>query len=278
MSSGLRVSDLFLYPLKSGGGVPVTSAALDPLGVSGDRRWMVVDANQRFLSQRELPEMALLRASLNGGGITLGFPGHDPLHVDAPSSTAARVPVTVWDDTFEALSAAPDASAWMSRVLGTACTIVYCPPETERRVDPDYASDDERVSFADGFPLLVIGQASLDDLNTRLEQRGQSAVPMNRFRPNIVIAGGEPFAEDGWKRILIGDGPDAIPLDIVKPCARCSTVPVDQATGVRGKEPLAILATFRRRGKHVYFGQNALHRALGTIRRGDAVRVVESAG
>lgn len=278
MRSGLHVSDLYLYPLKSGGGVPIPAAVLDSLGVSGDRRWMVVDADRRFLTQRELPEMALLRASLNGSGVTISFPGHDPIQVTPPSSGAPRLAVTVWDDTFAAPSAAPEASAWMSRVLGRACTLMHCPPETERPVDPDYASDGERVSFADGFPLLVIGQASLDDLNTRLEQRGEPAVPMNRFRPNVVIAGGEPFAEDGWKRIVIGDGPDAIPLDIVKPCARCSTVPVDQATGIRGKEPLAILATFRRRGTKVHFGQNALHRALGTIRRGDPVRVVESAG
>lgn len=274
MSSELRVSDLSIYPLKSGGGVPVTAATLDALGVAGDRRWMVVDADRRFVSQRERPEMALLRASMNGADLTIAFPGHESIHVATPSSSAPRMVVTVWDDTFEAPLAAREASAWMSRVLGTECWLVYCPPDVERHVDPDYATLDERVSFADGFPLLVIGQASLDDLNARLEQAGQSAVPMNRFRPNIVIAGGEPFAEDGWTRIVIGDGPEAIPLDIVKPCARCSTVPVDQATGVRGKEPLAILATFRRRGTKVYFGQNALHRALGTIRRGDAVRVV----
>jgi uncharacterized protein YcbX len=275
MSSGLRVSDLYIYPLKSAAGTSVASATLDRLGFAGDRRWMVVDARRRFLSQREQSSMALLRPAITSAGLELTFPGLDPLVVTTPTDDAPRTTVTVWDDTCEARQSGDEASAWISRALGVDCLLVHCPPGFQRAVDRTYASRNEHVSFADAFPLLVIGQGSLDDLNTRLETAGKEAVPMNRFRPNIVIEGGEPFAEDEWRRVRIGEGADAVELDLVKPCARCAIVPVDQATGVRGKEPLALLSSFRRRDSKVYFGQNALHRTLGTIRAGAPVTLVE---
>lgn len=272
MPSPLRISDLYIYPLKSGAGHRVDTAPLDALGFAGDRRWMVVDPNGRFLSQREIPEMALLRPELSETGLTITYPGSDAVHVRTPDA-AARCTVTVWNDTCEARRADPAANAWVTRVLGVECELAYGAADLQRLVDRTYASGDERVSFADAFPLLVIGQASLDDLNLRLAHQGSAAVPMNRFRPNIVVEGAEAFAEDSWQRLRIGDETAPVEIEIVKPCARCAIVPVDQATGVRGKEPLALLSTYRRRDAKVHFGQNALLRTLGTIHVGDSVRL-----
>ena len=270
----LCVSDLYIYPVKSGAGIRVPSATLDPIGIVGDRRWMVVDRDHRFLSQREIPRLALLRAELIDGGIRLEAPGVEACDVATPPLDHARVSVTVWDDTFDALPVQDDADTWASHFLGVQSRLIYCPPDVQRPVDPEYALNQEQVSFADGFPLLVAGQASLDDVNRRLEARGVAPVPMNRFRPNLVIAGSEPFAEDTWRRIRIGRGAAAVEIDIVKPCARCSTVPVDQATGIRGKEPLTTLASYRQRNGKVYFGQNAIHTASGVLQVGDQVEIV----
>lgn len=291
--SGLFVRDLYLYPLKSAAGIRLETAALDTFGIAGDRRWMLIDAGGRFLSQREQSRMALLRVSLPGaGGLAIDAPGMPTLAVDTPAAEAgaARLPVTVWDDACEALDAGDEAARWATAFLGEPCRLVYAPDDMVRPVDRTYASGDERVGFSDGFPLLLIGQGSLDDVNARLVAKGEAAVPMNRFRPNVVIEGGAPFAEDGWRRLAIGTGVDGgadqsaapaasdaanvILLDIVKPCARCSIIPVDQATGVRGKEPLATLATYRKRDGKVFFGQNVLHRGLGVLRAGAPVTLV----
>lgn len=274
MPSNLAIGQLFVHPLKSGAPVRVTEAPLDRLGLAGDRRWMVVDREGRFVSQREISRMALLKTRLDGTDLVVDLPGLETLHVATPAPEAERRPVTVWDDTFDAVKVDGAAAAWMSRALGSDCRLAYCPLDTRRWVDPTYATGGENVSFADGFPLLVIGQGSLDDLNARLASRGQAPVPMNRFRPNIVIEGAAPFAEDGWRRLRLGDGAEAVEIDIVKPCARCSIVPVDQATGIRGKEPLTTLNTFRTRNGKVYFGQNALHRTIGTLRTGAPVQVL----
>lgn len=276
-SSSLRVRDLYLYPLKSAAGIRLDEAALDAFGLAGDRRWMLVDATGRFLSQREQSRMALLQVSpAPGTGLVVRAPDMPPLTVPVPTVAAGapRVEVTVWDDRCEALDAGDEAARWASAFLGEPCRLVYSPDGMVRLVDRAYASGDEVTAFSDGFPLLLIGQGSLDDLNQRLVDRGEAAVPMNRFRPNIVIEGAPAFAEDIWRRLAIGVGDAAIHLDIVKPCARCAILPVDQATGVRGKEPLAMLSTYRRRDGKVFFGQNVLHRALGRLRVGDPVVVV----
>lgn len=272
----LYIRDLYIYPLKSGAGHRVPSLTLDPLGAVGDRRWMVVDRDHRFLTQRELSQMALIHAERTDEGLALTAPDMPRLSVTTPDAETPRVMATLWDDVFAATPAGGDvATTWLTQLLGVDARLMYCPPDVQRPVDPTYAFAQERVSFADGFPLLVIGQGSLDDLNTRLEAADRPAVPMNRFRPNLVIGGSAPFAEDNWQRLRIGTGDTAIDIDIVKPCARCSIIPVDQATGIRGKEPLALLSTYRRRDKKVYFGQNALHRSLGTIHEGAAVALVE---
>lgn len=271
----LRVRDLYLYPLKSAAGIRLDEARLDAFGLAGDRRWMVVDGRGRFLSQREQPRMALLRVSA-GPALIVSAPDMPPLIVPVPAMAggAARVEVTVWDDCCQGIDAGDEAAGWLTMFIGEPCRLVYSPDDMVRPVDPAYAQPGDVTGFSDGFPLLLIGQGSLDDLNERLVAKGAAAVPMNRFRPNIVIEGAAPFAEDGWRRLAVGVADDVVHLDLVKPCARCSIVPVDQATGVRGKEPLTTLATYRRRDGNVFFGQNVLHRALGLLRVGDPVVIV----
>lgn len=273
----LRVRDLYVYPLKSAAGIRLDEARLDAFGLAGDRRWMVVDARGRFLSQREQPRMALLRVSA-GPSLIVSAPDMPALIVPVPAMVggAARVEVTVWHDCCQGIDAGDEAASWLTMFIGEPCRLVYSPDDMVRPVDPTYAQPGDVTGFSDGFPLLLIGQGSLDDLNERLATKGAAAVPMNRFRPNIVIEGAAPFAEDGWRRLAVGVADGVVHLDIVKPCARCSIVPVDQATGVRGTEPLTTLATYRRRDGKVFFGQNVLHRARGLLRVGDPVGIVSS--
>lgn len=262
----VEVAALFVYPIKSCAGMSVSSVTLDRRGVVGDRRFMVVDDDGRFLSQRELPKLALIVPRIADGMVTLTASGSPPLTVPILDDGPRRS-VVVWRDVCDALDQGDDASRWLSAHLGVPCRLVRIADEWKRLVDPTYATrPDDEVSFADAYPLLLIGEASLDDLNTRL----QTPLPMNRFRPNVVVRGSTPFAEDSWRDIVIGD----VRATVVKPCARCVTTLVDQETGARGKEPLRTLATYRRRGDgEVYFGQNVIHSGAGAIRLGDRVIV-----
>lgn len=264
----MRLADIRTYPVKGLKGLSVSSADVEPWGLAGDRRWMVVDERGRFLSQRELPALARIRATPTGGGLRLSGDGRDDLLLAAPLPDAA-VEVTVWRDRLRASAAGPEADAWLEGALGRPCRLVHmADPESARPVDPEYGGPGDRVSFADGFPLLLTTTASLADL----ADRAGFALSMDRFRTNLVIEGAEPWAEDGWSEIRVGEAVFAL----VKPCARCAVTTVDQDTGERHPrtEPLRTLAAFRRnaRGQPI-FGQNLIPRALGTIRVGDRVAV-----
>jgi uncharacterized protein YcbX len=263
---GIRVADLFVYPIKSCGGIAVESAEVDAFGFRNDRRWMVVDDGGRFLTQRTVPLLATIRAGVSDGRISLRSAGWDTLAVAAFPETAATERVTVWRDTVDALPVDEEADHWLTSVLGRPARLVWMPESTVRAAKRDPARSSPRISFADAYSFLLVSRESLDALNARLAE----PLPMNRFRPNIVIEGVRPFAEDEWKAIRIGD----IELDTAGPCARCATTTTDQETGARGREPLQTLATFRREGNEVFFGQNANHRGTGTIRRGDPVEVL----
>ncbi|MBX6366170.1 MAG: MOSC domain-containing protein [Gemmatimonadetes bacterium] len=262
------VSWLRIYPVKGAGGIPLEAAELDACGFRWDRRWLVTDPAGRFLTQRELPRLALLRPRIEGDALVLEAPGAPPLRVPLAEPGGARSPVRIWDDVVEAPTVGLEAAEWLSDVLGTACRLVRFPADVRRPLDPRYAvaGAADRVGFADAYPILLITQASLDELNRRLA----TPVPMDRFRPNLVVAGTAPHAEDGWRRIEVA----GIVLHVVKPCARCVVTTVDQATGVPGKEPLRTLARYRKVGSKVLFGQNAIHEGCGTIRLGDRVTVL----
>ena len=261
----MQLTELLIYPVKSCGGIALSQVSLDRFGPAGDRRWLVVDTAGRFITQRETAALALVRVARSVAGLCLTA-GDSSLDVAEPGAEASRLEVQVWQDRVPALDAGDRAARWLGRVLGRDCRLVYMPDNARRPVDPRYATAGETVSFADGFPLLLISQGSLDELNRRLDQ----PVPMNRFRPNLVVDGCEPFAEDRWERIRIG----AVELRVVKPCARCVVPSIDQHSGRRDPQINRVLASFRRRDGNILFGQNLLYEAPGTLRRGDPVEVL----
>ena len=263
-----KVTSLHIYPVKGCAGIEVSGVRLDAQGPLLDRRFMVVDHNGRFLTQRELPSMALVRTKIAPTALVLEATGMPKLQVPLASRSSARKLVEIFGDQVSAEPTGRSAADWLSEFLGVACELVRFADEAVRGVDPDYAPAESRVGFADAFPILLISEASLAGLNARLQQ----ALPMNRFRPNIVVGECDAHAEDTWRRLRIGD----VPVDVLKPCSRCTVPTVDQLTGVTGKEPSATLARYRRKNNKVYFGQNCLHRELGMIRVGDEVQVLET--
>ena len=260
---------LFRYPLKSCAGLPLEHATVELMGLEHDRRWMAVRPDGSFITGRELPQLVRVRAVPSAPGLHLSAPNMPDLDVPVPGAGAARLDVTVWGDTCSAARVDAAADRWLSEYLGEPAALVYVDARMQRPVDPTYAAPDDRVGFADAFPLLLISEASLEDLNRRLAQ----PVPMSRFRPNLVVDGCEPFAEDGWKRLRIG----TVELAVVKPCARCvfTTVDAETARTDPHQEPLRTLTTFRRIDGKVMFGQNVVVRRAGTVRIGDTVEVLE---
>jgi uncharacterized protein YcbX len=262
----LQLTGITVYPLKSAGGISSETWEVDPFGLRYDRRWMVVDLAGRFLSQREFPRLALVRPVLLPGALSLRAPGFAELRVPLEPLEGPLVPVSVWAGATEARSVGPAAAQWLSRLLGFTCRVVYMPDTVVRPVDPEYGEPGDRVSFTDGFPFLIISEASLEELNRRLAR----PLPMNRFRPNLVVGGCDPFEEDRWRVVRIG----GLELRIVKPCARCVVTTTDQETAERGTEPLRTLATFRNQGGKVLFGQNAIHRGTGRLEVGAPISVL----
>lgn len=263
----MRASGLFVYPIKAVRAVPLAEAAVEPRGLAGDRRWLFVDEGNVFVTQRDHPVLATVTAELLPAGLRLQGNGMADLSVSQPSSEGEKRTVTIWRNQVDALDAGDAAAEWVSQVLGFSGRLVFMGPYSHRAVDPDFGQPDDEVSFADGFPLLVTNEASLDDLNARLA----SPLPMSRFRPNLVVAGAEPWAEDDWKVLRIGDAE----FRNVKKCGRCIVTTTDQTTGERmGDEPLRTLATFRNFDGKAMFGSNLIPSTLGTIRVGDAVEVI----
>lgn len=264
--SGIYLSGLYVYPIKSCGGIAVKELDVDARGLHHDRRWMLVDEANQFISQRELPRMALIGVCVDPDGLVVSGPGMPYLQVPFLPPDGKVLRARVWDDVVETLPVGGGADRWFSEFLGVRCKLLYLPEESVRPVDQDYGRADDQVGLADGFPFLLISEGSLAELNARLER----PLPMDRFRPNLVVGGCAPFAEDGWRVVRIGP----ITLRVVKPCARCAITTVDQRTGVRDKEPLRTLATFRRSGTKVLFGQNLVHDETGTLRTRDPVEVL----
>lgn len=265
--TAMTISDLYIYPIKSCRGHRVDAAFATKRGLQDDRLLMIVDGEGAFLTQREYPAMALIEPTLGEELLTLRAPGMATLDLPLRTSDPHGYAI-VWNDICQAIDQGAAVAEWLSDYLGTTARLVRMPDSFHRPVDPRYErmADDE-TSFADGYPFLLISQASLADLNGRLT----TPVPMNRFRPNLVVQGCAPFAEDGWRQLQIG----AVTFYPVKPCARCPIPTIDQATGVMGKEPLKTLATFRRSAEgKVMFGQNLLSTGTGVIRVGDPVSVV----
>lgn len=246
---------------------------VQPWGLAGDRRWLITNPDGVAITQRDVAALALLRATPAAGGLTLGMPGREPLVVPPLSADPSAV-VKVWSATVAATPAGGEADAWLSAALGQNLHLVWLDDPTRRAVDPNFGEPDDRVSFADGYPLLLTNTASLARLNDWIFEGGsdEGPLPMARFRPNVVVDGAEPFAEDDWigKRIRIG----GVTFRAPKPCARCVVTTTDQETGERGREPLRTLARHRNSDSRLLFGLNLIPDAPGQIRVGDPISLV----
>ncbi|MBO9200975.1 MULTISPECIES: MOSC domain-containing protein [Niastella] len=265
----LTVSELYIYPIKSLGGISLNSATLTDRGFEYDRRWMLVDDNNQFITQREVNAMALLKVQITEQGLLIQnsrVKGEELLVPFEPTTNETSM-VTVWSNHCRAQRVSAEADTWFSKQLGMSCKLMYMPNSTNRFVDGRYAHNKEITSFSDAFPLLLIGQASLDDLNNRLTD----PLPMNRFRPNLVFTGGTAFMEDDMKQFTI----NGITFFGAKPCARCVITTIDQQSGAKAKEPLKTLSTYRMKNNKVLFGQNLLYKGNGIISVGNTITIHE---
>lgn len=261
----IKLSGIYIYPIKSAAGISLKTAQVESRGFQYDRRWMLVDKTGAFLTQRQFPRMALISVRLEKDELVVETLNRETLSIPIYFDSRDRISVQVWDDVLYAIPLGEDVSQWFSEFLEISCQLVFMPDNSYRFVNSRDASHNEQVSFTDGFPFLLISEASLQDLNERLAQ----PIPMNRFRPNLVVSGSLAFAEDTWSSIRIG----SIPFRVVKPCERCVITTVDQSQGIRGKEPLLTLAQYRRRNGKILFGQNLIQGELGTLHVGDSVEI-----
>jgi uncharacterized protein YcbX len=270
----MHLSGLFIYPVKSLRGHSVASASIDGLGLVGDRRFLVIDENGRQLTQRPLPRMTLIDTQLTSTDLILSAPGVSSCWIPlCPRGNERPVTVSVWkSEGLLADDCGDDVARWLTAFLGVTCRLVRMGKKYHRPIlDEKRARPGDVVSFADGYPFLVVSEASLTDLNKRLRERGEDPAPMNRFRPSLVITGCPAFEEDRWSRVAIGGAL----FRAGGPCSRCVITTTDQLTGSRGPEPLRTLAAFRRDATEpsaVNFGQNLIHETKsGALRVGDVV-------
>lgn len=260
------LSQLYIYPIKSAAGICLSVAKVEKRGLQYDRRWMVTDLTGKLLTQAKFPRMALIQVQIGANDLIIKAPDMETITVPLELDSRLRAPVRVWDDTCEATPVGATADEWFSQFLGTSCQLVYMPFDSVRPVNPQHGIRAE-LSFADAYPFLLISEASVRDLNTRLER----PVWVNRFRPNLIVTGCDAFAEDNWHSIRIG----SVKFAVVEPCSRCSVITVEQAKGIRGDEPLRTLATYRRINGQILFGQYLIHRELGSLHVGDKVELLE---
>ena len=256
------VTALYVYPIKSCRGIPVSEWPVAERGFVADRRWMIVDATGKFVTQRDTPELSQVNITLEGDNMRLSAPKLPELVLPRSFDWGTERSVQIWNDTTEAAEH-PEGSAWFSSYLGSPHELVYMPDRHRRAVNPARAQPGDIVGFADAYPFLLISEASLADLNARLD----APITMARFRPNIVISGTEPYAEDGYARVRVGE----ISFRGPKRCDRCVMTTVDPDTGLRGREPLRTLAKYRLEDQKIWFGMNLIHDNQGSLRVGDAV-------
>lgn len=269
----LQLSEIYIYPVKSLGGIRLETAKITTRGLENDRRFMLVDENGRFLSQREHPQLAIFKTEIEGNFLKItnkkdGSTLKISLQYSLNHKVTQSLKVQIWDDETLAVEISSEATNWFTEALGIPARLVYMPEESQRKTDAQYSLTGEEItSFSDGYPILIIGQSSLDDLNNRLE----NTVNINRFRPNFVFTNGEPFEEDAWHEFTVG----SVRFFGVKPCARCIMTTIDQETGEKnGKEPLLTLNKYRKVGNKILFGQNVLISQLGTVSVGDDVKIL----
>lgn len=265
--SELSLSEIWVYPIKSLGGIRLEHSKVLGKGLEFDRRWMLVDENGVFMTQRTTPSMALFKLKIENGELIIVYSPQSIVHSISlqPNLLEKNEDVIIWDDTVTACEVSKASSAWFSKILNLKCRLVYFPEENSRAVDSNYKVNDEHVSLADGYPFLIIGQESLNLLNSKLAQ----PIPMNRFRPNFVFTGGEPNEEDTWRNFTIGSNR----FVGVKPCGRCAIPTINQETAEKSDEPTRTLATYRRKENKILFGQNLLATDHQQVKEGDLITI-----
>jgi uncharacterized protein len=262
----LTLTQIVIYPIKSLGGISLQSSTVEERGLQYDRRWMLVDKNGMFLTQREHPQMALLQVTIKDELLEVRHKVNTIPSLQLPISNEqnpSSIVVNIWDDVVIAKNVSHDADLWFSEALNLDCHLIYMDKDSDRITDKKYTPEPKQVSFADAYPFLIIGQESLNELNHRLKV----PLPMNRFRPNFVFSGGEPFIEDTWKDFMIGD----LKFRAVKPCSRCVITTINPDTAEKGSEPLETLAKFRKVGNKVMFGMNVVGFGDGVVEVGNEI-------
>lgn len=268
----ISVVSIHIYPVKALGAISLAESIVEARGLQHDRRFMVIDQNHEFLTQRDHPRMATVWVEIENDKVILSAPGTESISFALTPKVSTTRTVKVWSSHVRAQTVTAGADQWLSDYLGVDARLVYMPESTARRIHPAYAKNAEIVSFADGFPLLITSDASLNDLNTRIKKNGGQALSMNRFRPNLVISGCDAYAEDRLGDIAVGNAL----FRAVKPCTRCQVTTIDQANGQsRGPEPLQTLGTYRNSPSGVVFGMNLIPLTPDTVRVGDEVNFCE---
>lgn len=265
----ITISQLNYYPIKSCGGTTIDAADIGLRGLMHDREWLIIDYMNNMITQREIAKMCLVQPTISDDGnlLTLDAPGMETIAVPVTAENGQRR-VTVWSKACRADDQGDAVADWLSKYLDTNCRLVRMSDDFKRQVDQRYAKrKTDQTGFADDFPILLLSEESLVDLNKRINE----SLPMDRFRPNIVVKGCEPFDEDNWNTIKIG----GILFDVVKPCARCVITTIDQKTAKKGAEPLKVLASYRNSRNRLLFGQNVIHHSEGKVAIGDRVEVID---
>ncbi len=262
------LSNIFIYPVKSLAGIEVTHWQVNEKGLLHDRKWMLIDSHNQFLSQRRMPKMTLIKTQLTTTELILSTATTGSISLAIAPQGGSEIISTIWKDQCPSKTISKQADQWLSDFLEIECKLVYQPDHVTRFVDPHYASKTDIVNFSDGFPFLITSQASLDSLN---EAMGLT-LPMQRFRPNLVIAQCESYAEDSWREIIINN----IAFRLPKPCSRCPVPTIDTETAKTGKEPLTTLNRLRKWNNKVFFGQNALHNSSGELSVNDLIEITQT--
>jgi uncharacterized protein YcbX len=263
-----KLSAIYIYPVKSLSGIQLTESEVTQIGFKYDRKWMLVDANNRFLSQRRLPKMALIKTKIQQQKLIISAANKADLTLDLIPKTSHSININIWDEDCPAETISELANQWFSDFLEQPCQLVYQADNSIRQVDQKFSSPNDRTAFSDGFPFLITSEASLSLLNSQMGLK----LPMQRFRPNIVITDCTSYEEDTWRKINIG----SINFKLPKPCSRCSVPQIDPKTAISDKQPLRTLSQTRKWNNKVFFGQNALHDSIGILRVGDTVQVIET--
>ena len=261
------LSQIFIYPVKSLPGISLERSAVEERGLKYDRRWMLIDKDYKFITQRFYPQMVFIDVKIDEENLIFNHNSKSTLKISLSEFPETKVKVQIWDDHCEAYLYNEKVNLWFSEVIDADCKLVFMPETTQRKTSTKYYSERKDVSFADGYPFLIIGESSLDYLNTKLDR----PVKMLQFRPNLVFSGGNEHEEDNWKMIKIGD----IDFAVVKPCARCVITTIDTSSGKKNKEPLATLSHYRNFNNKIMFGQNALALSGGMIILGDKITLLK---